>query len=134
MFYFIHIERFSCLCNSKDYIVGLTTSMTFEHDQSLKWTVFINWIPQLWPQNMQDLGVCEDIFCQDDFNMPDIGLTFCNFEDLFGGDQDPIRALLGDKDFSCSSLEKEMSVNKSDNGNGRPMEVRIMELFYLMTL
>ncbi|XWS22454.1 hypothetical protein CRYUN_Cryun29cG0036300 [Craigia yunnanensis] len=77
---------------------------------------------QLWSQNIQDLGVCEDIFCQDDFNMPDIGLTFCNFEDLFGGDQDPIRALLGDKDFSCSSLEKEMSVNKSDNGNESPME------------
>ncbi|XWS35004.1 hypothetical protein CRYUN_Cryun21dG0087900 [Craigia yunnanensis] len=70
---------------------------------------------------MQDLGVCEDSFCQDDFNMPDIDLTFLNFENLFGGDQDPIRALTGDKDVSCSSLE-EMSFNKSDNVNARPME------------
>ncbi|XP_022734495.1 putative zinc finger protein At1g68190 isoform X2 [Durio zibethinus] len=77
---------------------------------------------QLWSQNMQDLGVCEDIFCQDEFNMPDIDLTFRNFEELFGGDQDSISALLGDKDISCSSLEKEMSFNKSDNGNARPME------------
>ena len=103
--------------------------MTFEHDQSLKWTVFINWIPQLWPQNMQDLGVCEDVFYKDDFNMPDIDLTFRNFEDLFCGDQDPIRALLGDKDVSCSSAEKDMSFSKSDNGNARPMEVRIMAHF-----
>ncbi|XVF02207.1 hypothetical protein REPUB_Repub04eG0156100 [Reevesia pubescens] len=77
---------------------------------------------QLWSQNMQDLGVCEDVLCQDDFNMPDIDLTFRNFEDLFGGDQDLIRAVLGDKDFSCSSVEKDMSFNKSDNGNARPME------------
>lgn len=74
---------------------------------------------QLWSQNMQDLGVCEDIFCQDYFNMPDIDLTFRNFEDFFGGDQDPIRALLGDKDVFCSSQEKEISFNKSDNGNAR---------------
>ncbi|OMP08044.1 hypothetical protein COLO4_06824 [Corchorus olitorius] len=54
--------------------------------------------------------------------MPDIDLTFRNFEDLFGGDQDPIRALLGDKDVSCSFVEKDMSFNKSDNCNARQME------------
>lgn len=78
---------------------------------------------------MQDLGVCEDIFCQDDFNMPDIELTFPNFEDLFGADQDPIRALLGNKDVCCSSVDKDMSFNKSDIVNARPVEVRIMALF-----
>ncbi|WRX15202.1 CCT domain - like 3 [Theobroma cacao] len=77
---------------------------------------------QLWSQNMQDLGVCEDIFCQDDFNMPDIELTFPNFEDLFGADQDPIRALLGNKDVCCSSVDKDMSFNKSDIVNARPVE------------
>lgn len=75
---------------------------------------------------MQDLGVCEDIFCQDYFNMPDIDLTFRNFEDFFGGDQDPIRALLGDKDVFCSSQEKEISFNKSDNGNARLVKVWII--------
>ncbi|XP_021299386.1 putative zinc finger protein At1g68190 isoform X7 [Herrania umbratica] len=77
---------------------------------------------QLWSQNMQDLGVCEDIFCEDDFNMPDMELTFPNFEDLFGADQDPIRALLDDKDVSCSSVDKDMSFNKSDIGNARPVK------------
>ena len=103
--------------------------MTFELDQSLKWTVFINWISQLWSQNMQDLGVCEDVCYQHDFSMPDIDLTVCNFEDLFAGDQDPIRAILSDKDVSCSYVEKDMPFNKSDNGSAKPMEVRIMAVF-----
>ncbi|XP_070666836.1 putative zinc finger protein At1g68190 [Malus domestica] len=54
---------------------------------------------QLWPQNMQDIGVCEELVCPDDFNIPDVDMTFQNFEELFGGDQDPIRAaVLHDKD------------------------------------
>ncbi|KAI3733913.1 hypothetical protein L6452_13371 [Arctium lappa] len=44
---------------------------------------------QLWSQNMQDLGVCEEPACLDDLNMPDIDLTFRNFEELFRTDQDP---------------------------------------------
>lgn len=44
----------------------------------------------LWHQNLQDIGVCEDAVCDDDeFNIPDIDLTFKNFEELFGADQDP---------------------------------------------
>lgn len=57
--------------------------------------------------------------------MPDVDLTFQNFEELFGGDQDPIRVMLGDKDVSCSSLEKDMSVEKSDIDNPSAMEVWI---------
>ncbi|KVI05392.1 Zinc finger, B-box, partial [Cynara cardunculus var. scolymus] len=44
---------------------------------------------QLWSQNMQDLGVCEEPACLDDLNIPDIDLTFRNFEELFRTDQDP---------------------------------------------
>ncbi|KAF2310912.1 hypothetical protein GH714_018384 [Hevea brasiliensis] len=44
---------------------------------------------QLWSQNMQDLGVCEDIVSHDDFNMPDLDITFRNFEELFGTEKDP---------------------------------------------
>ncbi|XP_047321390.1 putative zinc finger protein At1g68190 [Impatiens glandulifera] len=40
---------------------------------------------QLWSQNMQDLGICEEVGCIDDLNMPDVDLTFRNFEELFGG-------------------------------------------------
>ncbi|KAK7280414.1 hypothetical protein RJT34_25478 [Clitoria ternatea] len=77
---------------------------------------------QLWSQNIQDLGICEELVCQDDFNIPDVDLTFQNFEELFGGDQDPIRAPLDDKDISCSSLEKDMSLDKSDIDNPSGME------------
>ncbi|KAJ1382933.1 B-box-type zinc finger [Sesbania bispinosa] len=77
---------------------------------------------QLWSQNIQDLGICEELICQDDFNIPDVDLTFQNFEELFGGDQDPIRVMLGDKDVSCSSLKKDMSVDKSDIDNPSVME------------
>ncbi|KAF8080598.1 hypothetical protein N665_0933s0009 [Sinapis alba] len=46
---------------------------------------------QLWYQNLQDIGVCEDTVCDDDdFHIPDIDLTFRNFEELFGADPDPI--------------------------------------------
>ncbi|KAB2621130.1 zinc finger protein [Pyrus ussuriensis x Pyrus communis] len=73
---------------------------------------------QLWPQNMQDIGVCEELVCPDDFNIPDVDMTFQNFEELFGGDQDPIRAaVLHDKDVSYSLVEKGISIDKSDNGN-----------------
>lgn len=72
---------------------------------------------------MQDLGVCEELISHDDFNIPDVDLTFRNFEELFGGDQDPNRARLVDKDFSYSSVEKDMSIDKSDCSYLRAMEV-----------
>ncbi|KAG4907545.1 hypothetical protein JHK85_057055 [Glycine max] len=77
---------------------------------------------QLWSQNIQDLGICKELVCQDDFNIPDVDLTFQNFEELFGGDQDSIRILLDDQDVSCSSLEKDKSVGKSDIDNPSAME------------
>ncbi|XP_035832318.1 putative zinc finger protein At1g68190 isoform X4 [Helianthus annuus] len=47
---------------------------------------------QLWSQNMQDLGVCEEEpSCLDDLNIPDIDLTFRNFEELFRIEQEPTR-------------------------------------------
>lgn len=73
---------------------------------------------------MQDLGVCEELICQDDFNIPDVDLTFRNFEELFGGDQDPMRSLLDDnKDMSYSSIDKDLSLEKLDNTQSRAMEV-----------
>ncbi|XP_014514353.1 putative zinc finger protein At1g68190 isoform X2 [Vigna radiata var. radiata] len=77
---------------------------------------------QLWSQNIQDLGICEELVRLDDFNIPDVDLTFQNFDELFGGDQDPIRILFDDQDVSCSSLEKDKSVGKSDIDNLSAME------------
>jgi hypothetical protein len=79
---------------------------------------------QLWPQNIQDLGICEELVCGDDFKIPDVDLTFQNYEELFGGDQDPIRGVMfGGKDVSCSSLENDISVDSSDIDNPSAMEV-----------
>ncbi|KAI7758177.1 hypothetical protein M8C21_032575 [Ambrosia artemisiifolia] len=57
---------------------------------------------QLWSQNMQDLGVCEEPSCLDDLNMPDIDLTFRNFEELFRTEQEPTRL---EKDKSMTNSE-----------------------------
>ncbi|KAA8529099.1 hypothetical protein F0562_034102 [Nyssa sinensis] len=77
---------------------------------------------QVWSQNMQDLGVCEELSCSDNFDIPDVDLTFRNFEELFGGDQDPTRALLDDEDITCSSLEKDASIDRSDDGYAKAIE------------
>ncbi|XP_027936970.1 putative zinc finger protein At1g68190 isoform X2 [Vigna unguiculata] len=77
---------------------------------------------QLWSQNIQDLGICEELVRLDDFNIPDVDLTFQNFDELFGGDKDPIRILFDDQDVSCSSLEKDKSIDKSDIDNLSAME------------
>lgn len=71
---------------------------------------------------MQDLGVCDDPGGLDDFCMPDVDLTFKNIEELFGGEQELSRALLNE-DATCSSLEKDMSIDKSENGYERSVEV-----------
>lgn len=55
--------------------------------------------------------------------MPDVDLTFQNYEELFEGDQDPIRVMFGGKDLSCSSLEKDLSVDESDIDNPSVIEI-----------
>lgn len=71
---------------------------------------------------MQDLGMCEDIF-HDDFSIPNVDISFRDFEELFGADKDPMRVLTDDKDVSCSSVDKDMSVDKSDNHSAGAREV-----------
>lgn len=87
---------------------------------------------QFWSQTMQDLRVCEDMSSHDDLKIPDVDLTFRNFEELFGcgGDQDPLRALLDDKDVSCSSVENDMSLDQSDYGYPRAVEDASAASFY----
>lgn len=72
---------------------------------------------------MQDLGVCDELVCRDDFNIPEVDLTFQNFDEIFNSDQDPIGGLFDIKDESFSSMEKDMSLDKSDNHHGKEMEV-----------
>lgn len=77
---------------------------------------------QLWTQNMQDLGVCDDLGYFDDLSMPDVDLTFKNIEELFGGEQELARALLDNSDITCSSAEKDVSIDESDNVYKRSVE------------
>ncbi|XP_019164901.1 PREDICTED: putative zinc finger protein At1g68190 isoform X2 [Ipomoea nil] len=63
----------------------------------------------LWPQNMQDLGVCDELGCLDSFNMPDVDLTFHNIEELFGSEQELNKSLLDNDssmDMSCNGYSK----------------------------
>lgn len=80
---------------------------------------------QFMPQNIQDLGLFEDLSCRNDFsNIPDVDMTFQNFEELFRGDQDPMRGLLtSENDLSCSSLDREISFDKSENSHAPAVEV-----------
>lgn len=66
---------------------------------------------QFWSQNLQDLGMCQELVSLDDFNMPDVDLTFRNFEDLLTGDPDLTQALLEDNDPMSSNIDK-ASMNK----------------------
>nr|XP_043613454.1 putative zinc finger protein At1g68190 [Erigeron canadensis] len=66
---------------------------------------------QLWSQNMQDLGVCEEPSCFDDVNMPDIDLTFRNFEELFRIEQEPT-SIDQDTSMATTSISKTESCTK----------------------
>ncbi|OVA14244.1 zinc finger protein [Macleaya cordata] len=83
---------------------------------------------QLWSQSMQDLGICKEIdSCPSDdgLSIPDVDLTFRNYEDLFGGgDQEQTRFLFDEMGVACSSTEKDVSLDKSDNGYPRTDEVK----------
>ncbi|KAK4720501.1 hypothetical protein R3W88_010734 [Solanum pinnatisectum] len=68
---------------------------------------------QLWPQNLQDLGAYAELECFDNSNMPDVDLTFQNFEELFSEEQDLNNTLL-EEDMTCSSLENDSSIDRSD--------------------
>ncbi|KAL8161299.1 hypothetical protein V2J09_012788 [Rumex salicifolius] len=62
---------------------------------------------QFWPQNMEEPRVSEMLDGFDDFKMPEVDMTFPNFEDLFKGDQDLSRALLEDDSNAFLSSEKD---------------------------
>lgn len=51
---------------------------------------------------MQDLGVCDEARCFDDVIIPDVDFTFRNFEELYGNEHEPNRAVIDDKDMDCS--------------------------------
>ncbi|KAI3453075.1 hypothetical protein Pfo_009738 [Paulownia fortunei] len=77
---------------------------------------------EIWLQNMQDLGVCDEVQFFDDVNIPDVDLTFRNFEELFGSEHEPSRALVDDKNMTCSFADKHPSFGKLDRGCASTIE------------
>lgn len=78
-------------------------------------------ISQLWDPHMQDLGLCEDGDCCNDFNMSDVDLTFENYEDIFVGAEDQSISLFGDVGADCSSTELNVSfADSSDHIESAP--------------
>ncbi|XP_068643805.1 putative zinc finger protein At1g68190 [Aristolochia californica] len=69
---------------------------------------------QLWPQNMQDLGFCQDVDFYDSIQVPEIDLKFPNYEELFAADQDNTASLCEGVDEACSSSGKAASLAKKD--------------------
>lgn len=71
---------------------------------------------EVWLQNMQDLGVCDEIQCFDDVNIPDVDLTFRNFEELFGNDQQETAGTqVGDKIKDCYISKEHSATGKFDS-------------------
>ncbi|XP_030514334.1 putative zinc finger protein At1g68190 isoform X2 [Rhodamnia argentea] len=77
---------------------------------------------QFWAQNMQDLGVCEDLVCHDNLNIPEVDVTFQNYEELFGREQDTIRALLDESELACSSVDKDVPLDDSENSHAELLQ------------
>lgn len=78
---------------------------------------------QLWSHNMQDLGVCEELVL-DDLNIPDVDLTFINFEELFRGEQEQTE----DMGMACSSMDTNTSLDRSDHLHATSVEVYLLSL------
>ncbi|XP_068638659.1 putative zinc finger protein At1g68190 [Aristolochia californica] len=77
---------------------------------------------QLWPQNMLDLGVCLDVDLCDSIKIPEIDLTFPNYEELFAADQDYSLSPFEGIGEACSSTGKAASLGKTDACYTRPAE------------
>ncbi|GAB4840341.1 hypothetical protein Ancab_021108 [Ancistrocladus abbreviatus] len=69
---------------------------------------------QFWSQNLQELGICEELDRVDDYNIPDMDGTFCNFEELFGGDKDIYSGLLDDNNMDISASSS-VHIGKSNH-------------------
>ncbi|GMH26238.1 hypothetical protein Nepgr_028081 [Nepenthes gracilis] len=77
---------------------------------------------QFLSQNLQELGVCEELVCFDNFNMPDVVGTFSNFEEFFCSDQDLTTAFLDDNNFTWSSMDESFSIDNTENKHTRANE------------
>lgn len=71
---------------------------------------------EIWLQNMQDLGVCDEVKWMDDDNIPDVDLTFRNFEELFGNEHELGRGLADDMNMACSFVDKHPTFAEFDRG------------------
>ncbi|XP_075482776.1 putative zinc finger protein At1g68190 isoform X3 [Primulina tabacum] len=81
---------------------------------------------EIWLQNMQDLGVCDEMRCFDDVNIPDVDLTFRNFEEIFGNDQQEIAGTqVGAKCTDCYISKEHSATSKFNSSCASTTKVRI---------
>lgn len=73
---------------------------------------------------MEDIGNCEEPIFEDNFDIPDMDLTFRNFEETFESEENPNKTQSDYVNASCSSLEKNLCIDKPDNHFTRITEVR----------
>ncbi|XP_057810697.1 putative zinc finger protein At1g68190 isoform X2 [Salvia miltiorrhiza] len=69
---------------------------------------------EIWAQNMQDLGVCDEVGCFEDVNIPDVDLTFQSFEELFGSEQEPTNSFEDENpSFHATKIESDKEMANS---------------------
>ncbi|KAG8382842.1 hypothetical protein BUALT_Bualt05G0120400 [Buddleja alternifolia] len=77
---------------------------------------------EIWLQNMQDLGVCDEVQCFEDVNIPDVDLTFRNFEEIFGNEHESTRAQADEENTTCSFADDNPPFGKLDRGRATTIE------------
>ncbi|XP_042025855.1 putative zinc finger protein At1g68190 [Salvia splendens] len=68
---------------------------------------------EIWAQNMQDLGVCDEVGSFEDVNIPDVDVTFQSFEELFGSEQEPTNSFEDEHpSFHATKIEQSNDMDK----------------------
>lgn len=82
---------------------------------------------QLWGQNMQDIGICDDEerdLCSG-FNMSDVNLSFDNYEDIFASTRIPTAGTFS----GCSSMDQDDEIAAGDLERSLMQSIPEAELF-----
>ncbi|GAA0164579.1 hypothetical protein LIER_20177 [Lithospermum erythrorhizon] len=102
-------KPYPSLLSQVDQLAQILNGDTFWHSKSPVQT------NQHWSQNMQDLGICDELRRTNDLSMPDFDLTFQNYEEFFKGEEeptsnDPSIHVTHSQEYSCNSTENESAI------------------------
>lgn len=77
---------------------------------------------EMWSENIQGLGICEESAFFDNCNIPDVDVSFRNYEELFECDEGIDTALFDEKELMISSMENNTSLGKVDHSYAKGIE------------